>query len=316
MNTLNLAISVCSSSAQKGINVWYTKYVVEQEVSVGTSVVMDEGSFFQETTYYRGYVSSGLVERKFKTTIFTFKDLLDLFFTTQEVYLPDGECISFKDLGVCELHDWDFHYEEVIEKYGEDNIHLILDEIRANRAEEKSTFMSKVKMLSANGRDDSEIRGVKTQNHDMVLQYHGLAAYSGDKDFALKLQNCLEQDYVICGSDKAIGPVGILFEGPVYKMYCRDIWSDAEERQAVDRSISVSEEEFIRVSQKLTGHRQYIETFTQPEWVYAIWCHPDVPDHIKEEVEEMAKDENLKVIYCYPNRLGKNMTKEEFDMSW
>ena len=56
-------------------------------------------------------------------------------------------------------------------------------------------------------------------NEDVVLQYHGLAAYSGSTGFSEKLATCLSKAVVICGSDRANVPVGIVFEGPVFKAH-------------------------------------------------------------------------------------------------
>jgi hypothetical protein len=85
-------------------------------------------------------------------------------------------------------------------------------------------------------------------NEDVVLQYHGLAAYSGATGFSEKLATCLSKAVVICGSDRAIGPVGVVFEGPVFKAHDRDIWSTRQSREVVSRIPSVTEEDFLEMS--------------------------------------------------------------------
>ena len=153
---------------------------------------------------------------------------------------------------------------------------------------------------------------VEAKKEEMVLQYHGLAAYSGQTDFTAKLKSCLAEDFVICGSDRAIGPVGILFEGPVYRAYTQDIWSKPEDRDAVDRNLSVAEQDFLSLSKSKIGTRSYIETFTQVDWVYAMWCDPSLPIHIKKEVYETAEHFGLEVVEINPSRLGKGLVKGEF----
>lgn len=162
------------------------------------------------------------------------------------------------------------------------------------------------RLAMANDRRDAELVSAR-KGSEMVLQYHGLAAYSGKSDFTAKLEACLSEDFVICGSDRAIGPVGIVFEGPVYKAFAMDVWSNAEDRNAVDRTKTVAEKEFLSLSAALVGKKNYIETFTQVDWVFHMWCDPSLPAHILEEVKACAVHFGLEVKYEMPKRLGKGV---------
>lgn len=316
-------LNVVEKDCQQSVRIAYYKDVLEYQVTPASHYT-NKSWLGQETILNRdGYVTSKVVNRKMVVTISTAKELLDLFLDNclTEVYTLAEERIDRSDLEFG-WDTWDLEekfqdeYQSWSEKYGEDNIRLFLDSIYARWEEQESCYLSKAKLLAAKGKDDSEIHGSKKESAEMVLQYHGLAAYSGQSDFAQKLINCMEEDYIICGSDRAIGPVGILFEGPVFKMYGRDIWSHAEDRQAVDRDVTCSEEDFLSVSKKLEGNHQYIETFTQVERLFAIWCHDDVPQHIKDEVEEMAAYEKVKVVYVRPSRMSKNNINQEFGFNW
>lgn len=149
-------------------------------------------------------------------------------------------------------------------------------------------------------------------NEDVVLQYHGLAAYSGSTGFSEKLATCLSKAVVICGSDRAIGPVGVVFEGPVFKAHDRDIWSTREGREVVQRIPSVTEEDFLEMSEMLIGQYQYIETFTQMREVFGIWCDPNTEEWVKEEAIQLAKEYNLEIFWGIPKRLGKPEAEKEF----
>ena len=149
-------------------------------------------------------------------------------------------------------------------------------------------------------------------NEDVVLQYHGLAAYSGSTGFSEKLATCLSEAVVICGSDKAIGPVGVVFEGPVFKAHDTDIWSTRESREVVRRIPSVTEEDFFEMSEMMIGKGDYIETFTQMREVFGIWCDPAAHESIKEEVVNLAREYNLEIFWGIPKRLGKPEAEKEF----
>lgn len=149
-------------------------------------------------------------------------------------------------------------------------------------------------------------------NEDVVLQYHGLAAYSGSTGFSEKLATCLSKAVVICGSDRAIGPVGVVFEGPVFKAHDRDIWSTREGREVVQRIPSVTEEDFLEMSEMLIGQYQYIETFTQMREVFGIWCDPNTEEWVKEEAIQLAKEYDLEIFWGIPKRLGKPEAEKEF----
>lgn len=147
---------------------------------------------------------------------------------------------------------------------------------------------------------------------DVVLQYHGLAAYSGSTGFSEKLATCLSDAVVICGSDMAIGPVGIVFKGPVFKAHDKDICSTQEGREVVQRIPSVTEEDFLEMSELLIGKKEYIETFTQVREVFGIWCNPDCPLDVQEEAANLAKEYNLEIFWGIPKRLGKPEAEKEF----
>mgnify|MGYP000851802117 FL=1 len=149
-------------------------------------------------------------------------------------------------------------------------------------------------------------------NEDVVLQYHGLAAYSGSTGFSEKLATCLSKAVVICGSDRALGPVGIVFEGPVFKAHDKDIWSTRQGREVVRRIPSVTEEDFLEMSEMLIGQYQYIETFTQVREVFGIWCDPNCPLDVQEEAANLAKEYNLEIFWGIPKRLGKPEAEKEF----
>ena len=149
-------------------------------------------------------------------------------------------------------------------------------------------------------------------NEDVVLQYHGLAAYSGSTGFSEKLATCLSKAVVICGSDRAIGPVGVVFEGPVFKAHDKDIWSTREGREVVQRIPSVTEEDFLEMSELLIGKKEYIETFTQMRDVFGIWCDPNTEEWVKEEAIQLAKEYDLEIFWGIPKRLGKPEAEKEF----
>lgn len=147
---------------------------------------------------------------------------------------------------------------------------------------------------------------------DVVLQYHGLAAYSDSTGFSEKLATCLSEAVVICGSDRAIGPVGVVFNGPVFKAHDRDIWSTRESREVVQRIPSVTEEDFLEMSELLIGKREYIETFTQMREVFGIWCDPSIEEEVLEEAIQLAKEYDLEIFWGIPKRLGKPEAEKEF----
>lgn len=147
---------------------------------------------------------------------------------------------------------------------------------------------------------------------DVVLQYHGLAAYSGSTGFSEKLATCLSDAVVICGSDMAIGPVGIVFKGPVFKAHDKDICSTQEGRESVQRIPSVTEEDFLEMSELLIGKKEYIETFTQVREVFGIWCDPNCPLDVQEEAVNLAREHDLEIFWGIPKRLGKEESEKEF----
>lgn len=90
-------------------------------------------------------------------------------------------------------------------------------------------------------------------------------------------------EIVICGSDRAIGRVGVIFSGVAHRAFFCDVASDADERNLSDKSTSVSEDLLYKMSEALIGKRQYIETFSTCKEILAIWC-----THFKDDEEEIA----------------------------
>lgn len=145
----------------------------------------------------------------------------------------------------------------------------------------------------------------ETNEESVVLQYHGLCAYSGDSDITNKFVSASEKGFVLCGSDKAIGAVGIIFDGVVHKAFLRDAWSNIEEREGVNKTAFVNEVCFADASAHMVGTSVYIETWTVVDHVYGFWCRKDVPSTIKQEVKALAKEYNLPIFWGHPNRIGK-----------
>ena len=146
---------------------------------------------------------------------------------------------------------------------------------------------------------------LREQAPQMVLQYHGLDAYIGRGEGLLqKALACREQDIVICGSDEAIGPVGLIFEGPVYKAWASDVWSLPEERNAAPRDRGVSERHFRAVSRALRCGAQYMETWTKVHHLYGIWCDLAADEEGHRQVVDMASALGLPMSYKRPRRMS------------
>lgn len=144
------------------------------------------------------------------------------------------------------------------------------------------------------------------QAEDLVaVQYHGLCAYSGHDNITEKAEGVLNGSFVFCGSDRAIGAVGLVFDGVIHKAFSRDCWSKPEERDSVDRSVTVSEETFFGMSSVLSGKREYIETWTIFDHAYGLWCEQDVPQRIKDEVKILSEKHNIPIFWGHPERIGK-----------
>lgn len=146
---------------------------------------------------------------------------------------------------------------------------------------------------------------VEKEEDLVAVQYHGLCAYSGRSDIIQKAEGILNGSFVFCGSDRAIGAVGLVFDGVIHKAFSRDCWSASEERDAVDRSVTVSEQTFFGMSKALQGRREYIETWTVFDHAYGLWCDTDVPQDIKDEVKTLSDKYDLPIFWGHPKRIGK-----------
>ena len=156
--------------------------------------------------------------------------------------------------------------------------------------------------------DEARSLGILPQENEedqVVIQYHGLCAYSGHDNVTEKAEGVLNGSFVFCGSDRAIGPVGLVFDGVIHKAFSRDCWSEVEERNSVDRTNSVSEKTFFGMSSVLSGKREYIETWTIFDHAYGLWCEQDVPQRIKDEVKILSEKHNLPIFWGHPERIGK-----------
>ena len=142
------------------------------------------------------------------------------------------------------------------------------------------------------------------REEEVVKQYHGLAAYSGKSNIESKLNYLLNNDVVFCGSDKAIGPVGIVFDGYVHKMFSDDVRSEQDQRNNADRNTFCSEEEFITYSKSIKGTRKYVEAWTTLDHVISLWCHKDASDALKDEVVLLSEKYDLPIFWGFPERLG------------
>lgn len=124
----------------------------------------------------------------------------------------------------------------------------------------------------------------------LSIQYHGLAAYS--RDGAAENLNSLinNKDIIICGSDRAIGRIGVIFSGVAHKAFMSDIYSDRYERESSDRNVSVKEDVLYSMSELLIGKRQYIETFSTCKSILAIWCTRFKDDEEESEIRKIASN--------------------------
>lgn len=143
----------------------------------------------------------------------------------------------------------------------------------------------------------------KLDNVQLSVQYHGLAAYTRNSavenlDYILNNDNI-----VICGSDRAIGRVGIIFRGAAHRAFFCDVASDADERNLSDKSTSVSEDLLYKMSEALIGKRQYIETFSTCREILAIWCMNFKDDEEERQIRKIASNIGAHLI------IGKEMLR-------
>lgn len=143
----------------------------------------------------------------------------------------------------------------------------------------------------------------KLEDVQLSVQYHGLAAYTRNSA-AENLNHIINnEDIVICGSDRAIGRIGIIFNGVAHRAFFCDVASDPDERNSSDKDTSVSEELMYAMSGALIGKRQYIETFSTCKEVLAIWCTHFKDDEEESEMRRIASNIGAHLI------IGKEMLR-------
>ena len=128
----------------------------------------------------------------------------------------------------------------------------------------------------------------KLEDVQLSIQYHGLAAYtrnSAAENLRYLINN---DDIVICGSDRAIGRIGVIFNGIAHRAFFCGVASDPDERNSSDKNVSVNEELIYAMSEALIGKRQYIETFSTCKEVLAIWCTCFHDDEEERQMKEIA----------------------------
>lgn len=143
----------------------------------------------------------------------------------------------------------------------------------------------------------------KLEDVQLSVQYHGLAAYTRNSA-AENLNHIINnEDIVICGSDRAIGRIGIIFNGVAHRAFFCDVASDPDERNSSDKDASVSEELMYAMSGALIGKRQYIETFSTCKEVLAILCTHFKDDEEESEMRRIASNIGAHLI------IGKKMLR-------
>lgn len=143
----------------------------------------------------------------------------------------------------------------------------------------------------------------KLEDVQLSIQYHGLAAYTRNSAVE-NLEHIKNNDnIVICGSDRAIGRVGIIFSGVAHRAFFCDVASDPDERNSSDKNASVSEELIYAMSEAPIGKRQYIETFSTCKEVLAIWCTHFKDDEEEHQIREIANNIGARLV------IGKEMLR-------
>ena len=143
----------------------------------------------------------------------------------------------------------------------------------------------------------------KIEDVQLSIQYHGLAAYT--RNSATENMNHIinNKDIVICGSDRAIGRIGIIFNGVAHRAFFCDVASDPDERNSSDKSTSVSEDLLYKMSEALIGKRQYIETFSTCKEVLTIWVTHFKDDEEEHQIREIANSIGARLV------IGKEMLR-------
>lgn len=143
----------------------------------------------------------------------------------------------------------------------------------------------------------------KLEDVQLSIQYHGLAAYTRNSAVE-NLEYIKNNDnIVICGSDRAIGRVGIIFNGIAHRAFFCDVAYDPDERNSSDKNVSVNEELIYAMSEALIGKRQYIETFSTCKEVLEIWCTCFHDDEEERQMREIANSIGVPLV------VGKEMLR-------
>lgn len=143
----------------------------------------------------------------------------------------------------------------------------------------------------------------KVDNVQLSVQYHGVAAYTRNSAVENLKYLVNNDDIVICGSDRAIGRIGVIFNGIAHRAFFCDVASDPDERNSSDKNISVNEELIYAMSEALIGKRQYIETFSTCKEVLAIWCTCFRDDEEEHQIKEIANSMGVPLV------VGKEMLR-------
>ena len=143
--------------------------------------------------------------------------------------------------------------------------------------------------------EHTDVSAFKEQDH-VSMQYHGLQAFT-NADAVTNLQSVLECTGAICGSNVAIGNIGIVFEGNMYRVYDKDVYSSRKSRDKTISSKSYPEEYFFNIAKnnEEIRARSHMETFSSMSHVLAIWVD-DVSQWIKEAVVEIAAKLGVPVV--------------------
>ena len=143
--------------------------------------------------------------------------------------------------------------------------------------------------------EHTDVSVFKEQDH-VSMQYHGLQAFT-NADAITNLQSVLECTGSICGSNVAIGDVGIVFEGDMYRVFDRDVYSSRKSRDNTISNKSYPEEYFFNMAKENESKRarSHMETFSSISHVLAIWVD-DISQWIKDAVAEIATKLGVPVI--------------------
>ena len=144
------------------------------------------------------------------------------------------------------------------------------------------------------------------------VHYHGLEAYTDLDSLDDKITPIITKDVVICGSDVPVGRIGIVFEGIIHRAFFVDVMSHKEERNSVDRSMSIREDVFYAMSKAIIGKRQYIETYSSCRNILGIWVEYFKNEEDEFSIRNMANKLNVSISkITIPNRVGRHKDGNE-----